>query len=61
MITERQIKKLMEEHIKNMDSSFEAEKVAAKENFLAGAIAILKLLNSNDFRFMNQIKHDESK
>ena len=61
MITERQIRKLMEEHVKDMDDSFEAEKVAAKENFLAGAIAILKLININDMRFLNPIKYEQSK
>lgn len=59
MITERQIKKLMEAHVKDMDDSFEAEKVAAKENFLAGAVAIIKLLNSEDMRFIHPIKYEE--
>ena len=49
----------MEEHIANMDISFEAEKVAARENFLAGAITILKLINRNDMRFMNNRLEEE--
>lgn len=55
MITERQIRKLMDEHLQNMDGSFEIDKVAAKVNFLAGVIAVLKLQNRNDIRFMNPI------
>lgn len=58
MITERQIRKLVNEHVKDMDSLFYIEKVAAKTNFLAGVIAILKFQNKNDVRFMNPIKHE---
>lgn len=59
MITERQIRKLMNEHVKDMDSSFEIEKVSVKINFLAGVIAVLKLQGKNDCRFMNPIKHEQ--
>lgn len=49
---------MMNEHVIDIDDLFEIEKLAAKVSFLAGAIAILKLLNKNDLRFMNQIKHE---
>lgn len=39
MITKRQIRKLVDEHIKDMDSSFGIDEVAARLNFLAGVIA----------------------
>lgn len=61
MITVRQIRKMTNEHVKNIDDSFEIEKLAAKINFLAGAIAVLKLLNKNDLRFMNTVKYEEPK
>lgn len=59
MITKRQIRKLVEEHVKGMNGSFEIEKVSAKANFLAGIIAILRLQSMNDIRFMNQIKYEK--
>lgn len=60
MITERQIRKLMEEHIDdiniNISVTYEVDNVTARVNFLAGAIAIMKLINRNDLRFINQEK-----
>lgn len=53
MITELQIWKLVDEHVKDMDISYGSEITFAKLNFLAGLIAILKWQNNNDFRFMN--------
>lgn len=59
MITERQIRKLMDEHVKSMDISFKIDEIAAKVNFMAGAIAVLKCIEKNDIRFMNQIKSEQ--
>lgn len=59
MITERKIRKLMDEHVQNMNSSFGIDEVAARLSFIAGVIAILKLLKSNDMRFMNITKYEE--
>lgn len=59
MITSRQIRKLADEHVKGMDGSFEIEKISAKLNFLAGVMAVLRLQNKNDFRFMDKIKYEK--
>ena len=59
MITECKIKKLLDEHVKNMNNSFEGEIVFAKLHFIAGAIAILKIQNNSDFRFMNKIEYKD--
>ena len=61
MITERQIRKLMDEHVKDMDGSFEIDRITARVNFIAGVIAVLKLQGENDTRFMHQIKYEKSK
>lgn len=59
MITSRQIRKLVDEHVKDREGLFEIDKMAARVNFLAGVIAVLKLQNRNDIRFMNIVKSEE--
>ncbi|MBK5262948.1 MAG: hypothetical protein JJE17_10340 [Peptostreptococcaceae bacterium] len=53
MITEREITKLIIEHVQDMNGLFEIDRIIAESNFIAGIIAVLKLQESKDFRFTN--------